>query len=50
MEVGWMLVPTVCSHCLCVWKRILDRSQEVWRLGRGPRRQESVGFGVIQAA
>ena len=50
MEVGVDVGAHSVFHCLWVWKGGSDGSEAVWRLGRGPRHEESVGFGVSQAA
>ena len=39
----------VFFHCLWVWKGRTDVSEQVYRLGRGPRHHKPVGFGVSQA-
>ena len=40
----------VVFHCLWVGKRRTDVSEQVYRLGRGPRHHKPFGFGVSQAA
>ena len=50
MTVGVDVGAHSVFHCLWVWKGGSDGSQAVYRLGRGPwREEESIGFGVSQS-
>ena len=44
LKLRWPLVFMVFLHCLWVYNRRTDVSEQVYRLGRGPRHHYRVGF------